>query len=1230
MSDSRLVRRLAVVAHRRRRLSRLKLFSLVWFTTGALWVGVDLVSPAGAPIGIALVIAAAGIALSFWYVRARNADLQQAALLLEHHYGSLDSRLLTALGQARESGASYSFLQEQVLSDVVDHARRHPWAEAVPTRRLRAWQVVHLAAMIAFAATLAWASRSGSPGEAEALDARIADGGSAEGLTVEPGDVELELGSSLIVTARFPEVPPESADLVTTDPEGNSQRWPLSRSLDDPLFGGRIPEIRSDLTYRVESRSELSDDYEIKTFEFPALVQADAIVAPPQYARRGEERTDDVRRVSVYEGSTLTFVCRFNKPLASAVLQPGQGDPLAFGRVTPALETSDDADDVSASLSWRPQASQTLELIVADDAGRGLKNPVSLHVEVLPNLPPELAVTFPSRDVQVSPLEELALEATAWDDFGLQELGLVYRLPSGEERSILLGAGGESSQESETKLEHLLPLEDIDPAARDLLSYSFYADDFDAEGSLRRTYSDVFFAEVRHFDEEYREQRGQPGGGGGGGGQPNPAQQLVDLQRQIVIATWNSFRNWTSPKVVEQSSKYRDEIRVIADSQLEAGKQAEELSEKMEDAVAKQHAALAGEHMTATHDHLTSALEVPSAEPLTAARTAAQSAYQELLRLRDRLHTVKQQSGGGGGGGGSAAMDRQLSQLELRNDRNRYEQESQAQNPQEQQDHEQLDVLARLRELAQRQEDLNERIKELLDERRTARTGAEREEIERELKRLRDEQQELLHDADQLRERMMQPQNQRQMADAREQLDQTRSDLQRAAESLDAGQASRALTSGTRAQQRLQEMKDEFRRRTAGAFDESVRELQQDVRELADRQRAIGEELQSADGPGDAQPTLRDSDRRADVGESLGEQRERLSSLLERMRDLVEQSEASEPLLSEHLYDAILDGQEERPQEALRAAQELLRRGFAAEGTAAEQQARHGIERLEEGINTAADSILGDELESLQRAEEQVADLARALEGELAQSQPKSGDGGPRPARERPEGRSDEQGSSSPGGVNSGDSPAEEPAKGPSDGQDDPGNREGDRQPEPTPSEQTGAPQPGSGGRGGAEGEQSSNEAPNRPADGNTLTDAFRSALGGAEESAGTNRGSRPLTGQDFTGWSNQLREVEDMLSAPELRAQAGSIRERARDVRREFKRHSKSPDWPMVRTEIYGPLLELQLRLADEIARRQPQDNVVPIDRDPVPEQYSDLVREYYEKLSRTRRQTDHGDMTQ
>ncbi|HXJ71382.1 MAG TPA: hypothetical protein VNM37_00970, partial [Candidatus Dormibacteraeota bacterium] len=75
-------------------------------------------------------------------------------------------------------------------------------------------------------------------------------------------------------------------------------------------------------------------------------------------------------------------------------------------------------------------------------------------------------------------------------------------------------------------------------------------------------------------------------------------------------------------------------------------------------------------------------------------------------------------------------------------------------------------------------------------------------------------------------------------------------------------------------------------------------------------------------------------------------------------------------------------------------------------------------------------------------------------------------------------------------------------------------------------------------------------------------------------------------------------------------------VRDRARTMRQDFKRHSKAPQWPIVKAEIAGPLNDVRTRLTEELARREKSDSLVPIDRDPVPTKYSDLVRRYYEKL--------------
>jgi len=81
-----------------------------------------------------------------------------------------------------------------------------------------------------------------------------------------------------------------------------------------------------------------------------------------------------------------------------------------------------------------------------------------------------------------------------------------------------------------------------------LVSYFAWADDHGPDGQARRTFSDIFFAEVRPFEEifradqsgqsarqQQREQQQQNQSGQQGGNQPT---RLAELQKQIVIATW--------------------------------------------------------------------------------------------------------------------------------------------------------------------------------------------------------------------------------------------------------------------------------------------------------------------------------------------------------------------------------------------------------------------------------------------------------------------------------------------------------------------------------------------------------------------------------------------------------------------------------------------------------------------------------------------------------------------
>ena len=142
--------------------------------------------------------------------------------------------------------------------------------------------------------------------------------------------------------------------------------------------------------------------------------------------------------------------------------------------------------------------------------------------------------------------------------------------------------------------------------------------------------------------------------------------------------------------------------------------------------------------------------------------------------------------------------------------------------------------------------------------------------------------------------------------------------------------------------------------------------------------------------------------------------------------------------------------------------------------------------------------------------------------------------------------------------------------------------------------------------------------------------------MGGAEETGGdirraagdpNARGSRgpgdeqaaardPLTGEGFRDWSDRLRDVEEMVGDPRLRAEAARIRDRARQMRQDINRHSLAPNWDMVRDTIGRPLVELRDAVSQELLKRESSEALVPIDREPVPPQYAEEVRRYYERL--------------
>jgi hypothetical protein len=1004
-------------------------------------------SPLVFPLLAAVVVAvASGIVIKHF---ESAPDFRWAAQKVEEAHPELKGVLLTAVQQNLAPGAQPGYLQHRVLQEATAKSQEQDWPQVVPSSRLAWTQVAHVAALLVFAFALAQVRVAAPAKNAETVWR------GADGIAVTPGDASIERGDSLVVLARFGRTLPPSVALVVQEANVAARTIPLVKSLADPVFGGSVPEVAGDFTYHLEYRGEKTREFKVSVFEHPRLVRADADLAFPDYTKLAPKHVEDTRRVSAVEGTTLDYALQLNKPVASAKLVARDGKKTAIAlTVTPGKA-------VAVLPAFTLAKSQTYDLQLVDADGRANKVSSSFVIDVQPNRVPELRLGLPRGDVRPSALEEIAFEGTVFDDFGASAYGISYAMAAGEPKFIELGRA--TGAKEKRTFAHLLRLEEIGTKPDDLVSWHAWADDIGPDGKVRRTSSDLFFAEVRPFDEIFRENQGmdadddkQDKKQGG-----DKARKLVDLQKQIINATWRLQRDGLSPK-------YADDAKVIAESQQQALAQAEEAMEEARSPRAQAAWTAATAEMKKAVAELAKAAKVPG--PLAQALPAEQAAYQALLKLQARETNVTR-GGKGGKGGGKGQNQRQIDQLDLTQAENRYEtqRQAQAQAPQNAERKEQLQVMNRLQELARRQEDLNERLKELQASLQEAKSEQEREEIKRRLKRLQEEQQQMLADVDEVRQRMDKPENQSRMADEKQQLDKTRDDIQKAADAAAQGSVAQALASGTRAQRQLQQLREEMRKQNSSQFAEDLRDMRQEARDLAREQEKLSQQLDALGGP-QQRKSLADSTDRKELQEGLAQQKERMNKFTERAQQISEQAENAEPLLSRQLYDSVrklsqddANAVKETKQELLREglmtrelldrlqknvereaggktldlATDMLREGYLPQAGQAGRRARAATEELKRGVERAADSVLGDDAEQLKLAQSELDKLTDELTREIAQAQgqgkpgqsgaPRAGDPTQRQAGTQPGG---ERAPGEAGAPGEGEQPGQEPGQG--------------------------------------------------------------------------------------------------------------------------------------------------------------------------------------------------------
>lgn len=1305
--DHAIDRRLKGLLRRFRLFQLLCSLAIVWIAVAAM--GYLLLRYGRQAEGISqawlvgwLALIACGTIAAWLFARKWHRNVTSVARLIEKQFPSLEQRLTTAVElRPQFPDGGYSYLQRRVINEALIHDVQHEWDRLISARKLLAAGLASLPALLSLCVVgyALWKLPRTS------FNALSSAGGvlSKEIMPPEviPGNTEVQKGESLIVTARFPGQLPSQVWLVRNSlaEEGalgvHAERLLMKQSLSDPIFAAYINDIRQPVTYRIEYDQMSTPGYKIRVFECPEVVRSDAQLRYPLYSQLDAKEIADTRRVAAPIGTNLTWKIHLNKPFATGQLIPkevGEPIPLTVSEENPLLATC--SIEVKETSQWNVQ--------LVDKEQRQNRIEVNLKVTAIANKPPVLQLTS-GGDSVVSALQEFDVIAKVKDDYAVTAAGIGYQLAGGDvvEQELAVKVGENAKKIKESTVSSVIDFEALQAEPEQLLSYYMWIEDLDDSGQPRRITTDMYFAEVRPFDEIFRQadenaeaqqqqQQQQQNGNQQQGGQ---GEELLEMQKQIILASWNIHR---SASVKGLPSRSKDDLSTVSQSQEQALEMLSELAAEAPDNL--QPAVQSAEKaMNAAIEQLDRATQSLSKSDLAKAIGSEQQAYQALLKLQGRENQVARQQRSQQRGQQSRrqqSRQQQLNQLELDERENRYQDQRNAQEEQQNSSEqaETRQIASRLRELAMRQQDLNQQLRDVEAALQMAQNQEQRDELERRLERLRQQQQQILEDTDELQQRLQESQN-ASLQQTQQQLEQTRENLQQANQSLRESNTGQALASGSRAQEQLEQMREEVRQQAANQFGETMQQMRADAGQLQQRQQELIKDLQPERSTSESESPqasgLRESgeDRQVSAKETIQQQRQDLDELLDRMQETIEQAEESEPLLAQKLFDGYLRTRQEKVGEQLQVTEKLLERSLDSQARSVAGETLEDLKTLSSDIDQAAQSVLGSDINSMRLALDQLDVARRQIEGEIAretgqdsssrdasdqnrdpssssesdrandrssnQAGQPSGEQQQAGRQQEPDGqeRSSQQQSTR---QQSGQQPTNQQQANQQNGQQQSGQQQSGQQQNGQQStnqqsgqQQSGQQQSGSNqnqsGRNAAGRDQAGRDQAGRDQAGrdqqpglrgggnnsnqdrefDSADDAARPGLLGGNLSEDRNwRNSAPISGEDFRQWSDRLRDVEELISDPELRWEATRIRQAARNLRTDMQRGSKAPRWSDVEDLVASPLRQLQRKVSLELIRRAAEQNeIVPVDRDPVPNQYRDMVQEYYQRLGKGRK---------
>ena len=941
---------------------------------------IDLLMPLPTSVRIALlvgVIGAAGYLLYRYLVQPLRVKLtpHDVALNVERKHRDLEDRLVSALqfGEAETEDPIKSHLLQRLVTDAVERTDGIDFKATIDKSKKRK-HIGIAAAVFAGCALIALIF----PAELNiSLNRLLSPWEKTEPvfttkLTVEPGNARILRGRSLAINLEVTGKAADKARLIykkgnpAADTESQHQEIDMMQIEGEKhRFGYEIFNINENMEYYVTANGIESERYTVEVFDMPKVTAVEVTYTYPEYTQLNPITQQGEGNIRAVAGSQAEVRITTNKAIESATLTAEAQDP------TPMLIS--DGRTLTTTLDVLTDGKYTVKLLCVD--GFNNQTPIEYTITAIPDEPPEVAIKEPGRDIKATKLEEVKVLAEAVDDYGVENMTLMYSVGSGEPQEL----EAETVEVKEKKIisgAYVFYLEELDVEPGEIISYYAQATDNNTRTGPGTGTSELYFIEVRPFNKRYMQMDAE--------GQQAPEEQpfpnLISDQRTIIKNTWKHIHSRPSP----MTENYQSAVKKIGDEQDQlkdkTQRVTDELSMSMRDANVDPEMLMNLEEAVAKMGEASG--ELHAIKP-KAALPHEQDALELLTKAMMELDKVltRMRSGGSQAAADNIEMDMEDLQDTIEQDENELD---------EQMSEQTQELLDQARDMLSQQEQLTEQSQQM------AREG---QPSQREMQQNSQQEQQMAGQAQQMAEQAQQmgqssgqgagqSNTGQRMVQAGEALQQASENMQAASENMGAGQPQMGAAKGEKAEENLQQAIEDLEKVAAQYTDQALESVTETLDQLVADQSEVQEQTE----------TLEEEDRRNDIGpedlrnasELANQQRNLRRDLEQLQRNLSNLREAlsdNEPQAARNVGDANRRIIEEQVPENMEDAQRALQwRNFQSSDREQREvldtllEARDDLQQARTNLAETEEEQLDAALDQIESWAAQMEDIQRELE----------------------------------------------------------------------------------------------------------------------------------------------------------------------------------------------------------------------------------------------------------